>query len=196
MVATLSVRTDTGGTNANPGASTDIDDLGPPAMQMRSDDNPLVNNAAPIVIPASGTNYSFVKSAYLYCDVAPSLQINNIEFYTDGENTLGTGIGMVAGDQQPTKNSGSSGGYIVAQGTVGTTGSEMTSFYTGINAVTDVFTFTQAAAKSISISEAGSIIDAVGETTNYLVFQMTVAANAAPTAATPNETGTFQYDEI
>lgn len=72
----------------------------------------------------------------------------------------------------------------------------MTSFYTGINAVTDVFTLTQAAAKAVTISEAGGIINAVGETTNYLVFQMTVASTAAPIAATPNETGTFQYDEI
>ena len=196
MVATLSVRTDTGGEAGAPGASTDIDDLGPPAMQMRTDDNPVVNNAAPIVIPPSGTNYSFVKSSYLYCDVAPSLQINNIEFYTDGENTLGAGIGMVVGNQMPNKNSGSSSGYVPAAGTVGTTGSEMTSFYTGINAVTDVFTLTQAAAKAVTISEAGGIINAVGETTNYLVFQMTVASTAAPIAATPNETGTFQYDEI
>lgn len=196
MVAVLSVRTDNAGTNGSPGSNNDIDALGPPAMQMRTDDQAVVDTAAPIVIPSSGTNYSFVKSSYLYCDTAPSLQVNNVEFYTDGANGLGTGIGMVVGDEMPTRNSGSTAAYIVATGTAGTTGNEMTTFYTGITGVTDVFTFTSGSAKSISISESGSVINAIGETTNYIVFQMTVANTASPISATPNETGTFQYDEI
>lgn len=196
MVAILSVRVDTGGTNGSPGTNTDIDALGPPAMQMRTDDTSTVDTTNPIVIPSSGTNYSFTKSSYLYCDAAPSLQINNVQFYTDGTNSLGTGIGMVVGNETPTRNSGSTAAYIKATGTAGTTGTEMTAFYTGITATTDVFTYNSGATKSISISEAGSIINAIGETTNYTVFQMTVATTASPTSATTNETGTLQYDEI
>lgn len=196
MVAALSVRVDTGGSNGSPGSNTDIDALGPPAMQMRTDDTSTVDTTNPIVIPSSGTNYSFTKSSYLYCDTAPSLQINNIQFYTDGTNSLGTGIGMNVGNEMPTRNSGSTAGYIKATGTVGTTGTLITSFYTGITATTDVFTYNSGATKSISISESGSIINAIGETTNYVVFQMTVASTASPTSATTNETGTFQYDEI
>lgn len=196
MVAVVSTRTDNGGTDGSPASNNDIDGLGPPSLQMRTDDTAVVDTAAPIVIPAAGTNYSFVKSSYLYVDTAPSLQINNVEFYTDGANGLGTGIGQVVGDEMPTRNSGSTAAYIVATGTVGTTGNEMTTFYTGITGTTDVFSFTSGSAKSISISEAGSILDATGETTNYVVFQMTVANTASPISATPNETGTWQYDEI
>lgn len=195
MVATVSVYTDTGGSAGTPGTSSDIDALGPPALQFRTADNATVDTNAPIVIPTSGTNYSFTKSCYLYCDVAPSVQINNVQIYTDGSSGLGTGIGVVIGDQLPTRNSGSTSGYVVATGTVGTTGSEMTTFYTGISAVTNFFSYTSGSTKSITISESGSIINAIGETTNYFVLQMTVASTASP-GSTANETATIQYDEI
>lgn len=196
MVAVMSVYVDVGGSNGSPASENDIDALGPPAMQFRTDDTVSVDTLKPIVIPAAGTNYSYAKSSYLHCDTAPSLQINNVQFYTDGSNTLGTGIGVVVGDEMPTKTNASDAGYIVATGTSGTTGNEITTFYTGITGVTDVFTYTSGSAKTISIGESGSIINAVGETTNYVVFQMTVASTASPISATPNETGTFQYDEI
>jgi len=196
MVATMSVYVDIGGTAGSPATENDIDALGPPAMQMRTDDTVSVDTLKPIVIPAAGTNYSYVKSSYLRCDVAPSLQINNVQFYTDGSNTLGTGIGMVVGNEMPTKTNVSDTGYIPATGTSGTTGTEMTAFYTGITGTTDVFTYVSGTAKAITIGESGSIINAIGETTNYVVFQMTVGSTASPTSATPNETGTFQYDEI
>lgn len=196
MVATVSTRTDNGGTNGSPASNNDIDGLGPPNMQMRTDDTAVVDTAAPIVIPAAGTNFSFVKSSYLFVDVAPSLQINNVKFFTDGVNGLGTGVGQVVGTQLPVRNSGSTAAYIVATGTIGTTGNEMTTFYTGISATTDVFTLTSGSPKSITISEAGGIMNAVNETTDYVVFQMTVANTASPISATPNETGTWRYDEI
>lgn len=196
MVGVLSVRVDTVGSDGSPGLNTDIDALGPPAMKFRTDDTNTVDATNPLVIPAAGTNYSFAKSAYLYCDTAPSLQIDNVNFYTDGVNSQGTGMGTVVGDEMPTRNSGATTGYIEATGTVATTGNEITTFYTGITAVTSVFTYTSGSPKSISISEAGSIINAIGETTNYVVFQMTVASTASPSAAVTNETGTFEYDEI
>ena len=195
MVASLSVKVDTGGTDGTPGTSTDIDALGPPAMQGRTADNSTVDNNSPIAIPSAVTNYGYAKSSYLYCDSAPSLQIDNVNFYTDGANGLGTGVSMVVGNEMPTHNSGATTGYIVATGTPGTTGNEITTFYTGITAVTDVFTYTSGSPKSVSISEAGSIINAIGETTNYLVFQFTVASTSSP-GATANETGTLEFDEI
>lgn len=195
MVAVLSVRVDTAGINGTPGTNTDIDALGPPAMQFRTADNSTVDTNAPIAIPAAGTNYSYVKSSYLYCDTAPSLQIDNIQFYTDGASGLGIGVGVVVGNEMPTRNSGATTGYIVATGTPGTTGNEMTTFYTGITGTTSVFTYVSGSAKSISISEAGLIINAIAETTNYVVFQMNVASTASP-GTTANETGTWQYDEI
>jgi hypothetical protein len=195
MVATVSVKVDTGGTSGTPGTSTDIDALGPPTLQFRTEDASTVDTAKPIVIPTSGTNYSYTKSMYLFCDTAPSVQIDNIQVYTDGSSGLGTGVGVVIGDQLRTKNSGTSSGYIPATGTSGTTGTEMTTFYTGVTTVTSFFTFTSASTKSITISETGSIINAIGETSNYFILQMTVGTTASP-GTTSNETGTIQYDEI
>lgn len=195
MVATVSVYTDTGGSDGTPGTSSDIDALGPPALQFRTADNATVDTAAPVVIPTSGTNYSYVKSCYLYCDAAPSVQIDNVQIYTDGSSSLGTGVGVVIGNELPTRNSGSTSGYIEAVGTAGTTGSEMTTFYTGITGTTNFFSYTSGSTKALSISESGSVINAIGETTNYFVLQMTVASTASP-GSTSNETATIQYDEI
>ncbi len=195
MVATVSVKVDTGGTSGTPATSTDIDALGPPTLQFRTEDTSSVDTAKPIVIPTSGTNYSYTKSMYLFCDAAPSVQIDNIQVYTDGSSGLGTGVGVVIGDQLRTKNSGTSSGYIPATGTSGTTGNEMTTFYTGVTTVTSFFTYTSASTKSITISETGSIINAIGETSNYFILQMTVGTTASP-GTTSNETGTIQYDEI
>ena len=66
MVATVSVKVDTGGTSGTPGTSTDIDALGPPTLQFRTEDASTVDTAKPIVIPTSGTNYSYTKSIYYY----------------------------------------------------------------------------------------------------------------------------------
>lgn len=195
MVATVSVKVDTGGSATAPGTSTDIDALGPPALQFRTADNSTVDNLAPIVIPTSGTNYSYAKSCYLYCDVAPSVQIDNVQIYRNEASLQGTGVGVVIGNQFPTKNSGSSSGYIVATGTPGTTGNEITTFYTGVTTVTDFFTYTSSSTKLLTISETSNIINLAGETTNYFIMQMTVASTASP-GTTTNNTAIIQYDEI
>ena len=195
MVAAVSIFTDNAGADGAPGSNNDIDGLGPPNMQHRTDDTITVDATNGVRKPAAGTNYGFAKSSYLRCDVAPSLQIDNVGFYADGANSLGTGVDIVIGDELPTKNSGSSAGYIVATGTVGTTGNEMTTFYTGITGTTSIFTFTSVSRKTITISEAGGIIDAIGETTNYMVFQATVLSTAS-IGQTVNETTTVEFDEI
>ena len=60
---------------------------------------------------------------------------------------------------------------------------------------TSIFTFTSVSPRSISISEAGSIIDAINETTDYIVLQTDVDSTSSP-ATKPTETITYQYDEI
>lgn len=195
MVASVSVYLDTGGADAAPGTSTDIDALGPPTLRFKTADNPTIDSVNPVPIPAAGTNRSFWKSLYVRCDVAPDTQIDNIRFYTDGGG-FGTGITTFVGDQHPTKNSGSSAGYQLATGTVGTTGDEMIAGYAGITTKTDAFTFTSGSPKTgPSISEAGSIINAIGETSNYIVLQVDVGTTATP-GNKADETLTFLYDEI
>lgn len=195
MVAVVSVKLDTAGTDGTPGTSTDIDALGPPSLRFKTADNPTIDSVNPVPRPTSGTNYSYTKSLYIYCDTAPDTQIDNFRFYTDGGG-FGTGITINVGLQFPTRNSGSTSGYKVATGTPGTTGTEMTAFYTGISTVGDAFSYTSGSPLSgPTISESGSIINASGETTNYIVFQAAVTSSASP-GDKANETWTFLYDEI
>lgn len=195
MVATLSVYLDTGGSDGSPGTSTDIDALGPPALRFKTADNPTIDTVNPVPIPAAGTNRSFVKSCYVKCDTGPDTQIDNFRLYSDGGG-FGTGITTYVGDQFPTRNSGSTAAYRVATGTIGTSGNVITTVYASITTKTDVFTFTSGAPMTgPSISEAGSIINASGETTNYVVFQVDVGTTASP-GNKVDETLTFLYDEV
>ena len=196
MVATVAVFIDTAGTNGNPSTITNVTALSPVQLRFKTADNATIDNADPIPIPASGNVNSFWKSIYLECTVAGGFtQIDNVKFYTAGV-AFGTGIVTNVGDEMPTHNSGSNSGYVLATGTIGADGAEIVASYTGITAKTNAFSFTAGGTqKTVSISEAGNIINAVGESTNYLVFQMNVASSAGP-GNQSNLTWTYQYDEI
>ena len=192
----MSVYFDFGGTDATPGTEQDVDALGPPTVRWKTADDATIDNANPVPIPPSGTKRSFWKQIYLFCDVAPDTQIDNLLFFTDGTG-YGTGITLQVGDQFPTKNSGTDAGYEVATGVIGDTGDEVIANHAGISAVTDAFTFTTGGSELVgpSISESTSVIDAAGESSNYLVFQCDVISTATP-GNKPDETLTIQYDEI
>jgi len=191
MVATVAVFVETG-PNATP-VETDTSALGPPNIRFKTADDAVIDANNPIPIPAGADNRSFWKHIFLKATGGTFTQIDNVQFYTDGTG-FGTGITVNVGNETPTKNSGSTAGYDQATGTVGTTGNELTT-HANITAKTDAFTFTSGSPKSVSISEAGAIIDATGETTNYVVAQMDVANTASP-GDLADETWTFQYDEI
>lgn len=190
MVADLSVYFDTGGVDGTPGTLTDTDPLGPPNIRFKRADNPTIDSLNPCTIPPSGTSYSRWKQIYLRCDVAPSTQVDNIRIYTDGTG-FGTGIAVKVGEQFPTKNSGSSAGYEVAN----VEDEEMVAGHLGITSSVDFFTKTEASPLGVTISEAGGIINAIGETCNYVVLQMEIINTASP-GDLANETWTWKYDEI
>lgn len=194
MVATVAVFFDFGGTDTSPATQQDTSALGPPNLRFKTADDATIDNQNPIPIPNTGSVNSFWKQIYLKVTGGTFTQIDNVKFYTDGSG-FGTGITTYVGDDMPTKNSGSSAGYEVATGTAGSDGYEIVANHAGISAKTDAFTYTSGAPKSVSISESGSLMDAVGETTNYLVFQMNVASTAGP-GNLADETWTYQYDEI
>jgi len=195
MAAQLSVYLDFGGADGSPATEQDIDALGPPNLRFKTADDAAIDGNNPIPIPAAGTKYSYWKQIYLHCDAAPDTQIDNIRFYTDGGG-FGTGITLKVGEQFPTKNSGSDAGYEVATGTPGDSGDEMVANHAGLTSSVNAFSKTQASPLSgPSISEAGNVIDAVGETSDYLVLQMEVDDTASP-GDLADETLTFQYDEI
>ncbi len=194
MVATVKVFYDFGGTDGNPATQQDTSSLGPPNLRFKTNDNATIDNADPIPIPASGNIDSYWKQVYLKCTGGTFTQIDNVKFYTDGSG-FGTGITTNVGSQLPTHNSGSNAGYEVATGSAGASGTEMVGAHAGLSAKSDAFGKTSGSPLAVTISEAGGLINASGESTNYLVFQMNVASNAGP-GNLSDETWTFQYDEI
>ena len=189
MPAAFSVYLDTGGTDNSPGTSTDIDALGPPALRFKQADNPTIDSNDPMPITAATTEYSRWKQIYLLCDTAPDTQVDNIRFFTDGGG-FGTGITVNHGDEFPLHSAAVTTGYDVSDA------NEVMTNHTDITAVTDAFTRTSGSPLTgPTISEAGSIINAISETTNYLVLQMLVIDTASPGNLT-NEPFTFSYDEI
>ncbi len=189
MAATVSIYYDFGGTDNNPGTEQDIDALGPPTLRFKQGDNATIDAIDPMLIPAAGTEYSRWKQCYLKADTGPSVQIDNIKFFTDAGG-FGTGITVNVADEFPVKNSGANTGYDVSDANA------VMTTHTDITAVTDAFSFTTGSPLSgPTISEAGSVINATGETTNYFVLQMEVINTASP-GDLANETFTIRYDEI
>jgi hypothetical protein len=191
MVATFDVIYDWGGTDGTPGTSTDVDALGPPTIRFKNADDATIDTNNKLVVPGAGTKYSYWKHLYLKCSNADSHTINNVAVYSDGSNSLGTGIDCVIGLQFPTKNSGASTGYEVAGAD-----EELAAGHGGITSVASIFNYTAGEANDldVSISESGSVINAANETTNYILMQMTVASTASPGDLT-DETATWSYDE-
>lgn len=136
----------------------------------------------PILIPSTGTNYSYWVVSRLYAQSAPTGTINNIKWYSDGTDSLGTGVGCVGNDATA---------YVQATGTPGETGTVLntTNYVTLTGAPTDVFAWDSTTMKSISGSTTTT-----GDFGNFFVYQMTVLNTASP-GGTGVETFTWQYDE-
>ena len=189
MVATVSVYFDFGGADTAPGTNQDVDALGPPSIRFKAADDATIDASDKLVIPAAGTIYSYWKHLYLYCDDADSHTLNNFKIYSDGNNGLGTGVDVYVGLEFPTKTHASDAGYEVADAQT-----EITAGHSGIDTSASIFDYTSGAALSVDCDEAGNAIDDTGETTDYVVAQMNVASTASA-GDTPNETGTWAYDE-
>ncbi len=188
MAAVFNVNFDFGGTDNTPGTEQNTDGLGPPNIRFKQEDDATIDAVDPMPIPAAGSEYSRWKQVYLYCATAPDTQVDNVKLYTDGGG-FGTGITVNVGDGVQVKNSGADTGYDVSDA------NEIMTNHTDVAAVTDLFSYTSGAPRTCTISEAGTIINAIGETTDYVVLQMVVGSTASP-GNLADETITFQYDEI
>jgi hypothetical protein len=179
MAATVTIRRWTGTTGAP--VKTDITGGNTRAS---SSDAPTPGTADPVPIPAAGTNYSFWVSTRLSADSTPTGTINNLRWYSDGSNSLGTGITCVGNTADV---------YVQATGVQGTSGDELT---TGnhvelAGAPVDVFTHSSGSPKSVT----GSIDNpATGDFGDFFVYQMAVGTTAAAGTST-QEDFTWQYDE-
>lgn len=146
------------------------------------DTHSTADTTNPILIPGTGTNYSFWVATRLTAAVAPSGTINNIKWYSDGTPSFGTGITCLGNDAS---------GYVQATGTAGVTGDVLntTNYATLTTTPANVFTFTSTAMKSI----AGSTTT-TEDFGNFFVYQVNVD-NTAGAGATGVETFTWQFDE-
>ena len=177
MVATVLIRRLTA---AGPTA-TDITSLNTRANT--TDLHTTDDTAFPIQIPTdTGTKFSYWVVTRLDVTVAPDTLIDNVEWFTDGANSFGTGVAAVGETATD---------YTQATGTAGDTGDELTTGnYTSLNTdPTDIFAFTSAAPKAV----VGSATD-TGQFGDRFVYQLAVTSDASP-GATGLETITWRFDE-
>lgn len=135
-----------------------------------------------ILIPESGTNYSYWVTTRLEATAISGGTVDNIKWFTDGSNTLGAGVGCRVGTAT---------GYVQATGTQGVTGTELTAGnYTGFTlGNANAFTYT-----------TGSPLDVTGTTSttgqfgDRVVYQITVGSTAG-SGTTGSETFTWRYDD-
>jgi hypothetical protein len=153
------------------------------SIRAGTSDEPI--SASNIPVPSSGSNYSYWVSEALECTVAPDNAINNIKWYSDGSNGLGTGVSCVIA---------SASVYVQASGTSGSSGLTLTvGNHSGINSSgASPFTdYTSGSPLSLSGS-IGATTGCIGD--RWLVWQIQVVSTAGA-GNTGAETWTWQYDE-
>lgn len=138
-------------------------------IRFKTADNATVDSNNRITIPPSGTAFSYEKWLRPKCTVAPAVDLQNGEFYTDGSNGLGTGVGLYA--------------KAVTSFATPALGTATTGY-------TDAFDYDSGSPLDLDIGT----VTATGEFGDHVVLLMTVADNATQ-GITPSETLTFEYDE-
>lgn len=141
-------------------------------VRFKNADNATVDSANPMVIPTSGTDFSYEKWLRLKIGATPPAdKINNIKFYTDGSNGFGIGVSIYGR---------SAASYSTPAEVTTTTG------------LTEIWGWTAAAALALSSTDFSGSATEIG---SHVVLTMTVASTATVGALTA-ETVTFTYDEI
>lgn len=138
-------------------------------VRFKAADNSAVDNNAPLVVPASGSIFSFQKILRMNLS-GTYTQISNLAFYTDGANGYGTGVFGWAK---------AVGAYVAPILEVASAG------------YTDVFTFTQGSPLAMGTGP----YTADGDVGSYLVAVLEVLSTASQGALT-GEVWTFSWDEI
>lgn len=147
-------------------------------------DDPAPGTSYPIPVPTdSNLRYSYWVCTRLSAFYQAQNGIQNLKWYTDGANGLGTGVDL---------NVATASTYVQAPGTVGTTGTLLNSNNYGSlsAAVTSAWNYVS----SNMLSVGGSIGSITGDIGHFVVYQVQVSSNAGP-GATNSEQLTWQYDE-
>lgn len=185
MTATVQVVRKTGASGSI--AVTDVTSIN---SRLNSyDTHSTADTTNPVVIPASGTNYSYWATFRLKVTVAPSGTIDNLKFFTDGSNGFTAGVLLKVAKA----STGTDAGYRQATGTPGTTGTLLNQTnHTGLDAApADAFTKTSGSPLTL----VGTITATTGEVGDHVVLQTEVPSTVSTPGSSGNETMTFQYDE-
>ena len=187
MVAVFDVAIDFGGAVDAPGT---VDQVATNLRYKDADNNTQdLNN--PMVIPGAGSVLSRWKQCFLKCTTAPDTQVDGVVFFTT-TNPYPTGVVLLAGDETPVKTDLLTTGYDVSD----VSDEDMTN-HADITATTDVAANYTSSGSSlaVSITESGNVINATGETTDYVVTQLQVSSTATQ-GTMPTETLRFEYNEV
>ena len=161
---------------------TEVNDIN--TRLMAEDSHSTAGTTNPIRVPDTGSNYSYWATFRLNVTAnAETNTINNMKWYTDGSNDLGTGIEMEVAKASA---------YGQAVGTEGTSGSALSNHAHLITSVTGAFNYASGSPLDIDTTSTGT--GSTGEIGDFVVVQMKVGTTAGAGAST-QETITFQYDE-
>ncbi len=162
MVATVII-------NEKNGAGETATDKTSGTIRLKNADDATVNTSNPMVVPGSGSDWSFEK--WLRLNVAGTFtELTNLKFYTDGTSGFGTGVltwaKAVTTFATPAELTASTG-YL------------------------DAFSYTSGSPLSLGAGPYTS----TGDIGSYLVMGLEVQSTASQGALTA-EVLTFGYDEI
>lgn len=184
MAATIKIYRYTGASG-----SPTLTDITSTTNRASTGENPAETTSNPIPVPAdASTNYSYWVATRLYAVSGPATSITNIKWYTDGSNSMGTGVSLKAA---------TASAYQQAKGTTGSSGSQLTSANYGTgwdfsgSAATNAFVYTSGAQLSVAGSTGTANSAFFGD---FVLYQVEVVSSAAP-GPTTAETLTWQYDE-
>jgi len=189
MVATVQIIRKTGTAGAEDVSVINDGTTGINTRANAYDTHSTADTTNPIRIPAASSNYSYWVSTRLKCTVSPAGTINNVKWFSDGTNSMGTGVTCVG----ELASTGANAGYIQATGTPGTTGTVLSmANHTGMDAEpTDVFAWTTGSPKTLTATISNP---STGEFGEHFVYQVVVASTASP-GVTTSETFSWRYDE-
>lgn len=149
------------------------------------------DTANPIEVPSAGSNFSFWVNTQLNTTVAPDNLIDNLEWFTDGVNSYGTGITLQVAQAALAS-------YTQAIGTPGVTGTLLNDTnYSGgtltpaTPSTDNAFGFVTGAPLAVTGSTTGT-----GAFGNIVVYQVAVGTSATSgTKPAIPETFTWRFDE-
>ena len=139
-------------------------------VRFKNADNATVDSNNPMVVPTSGSDYSYEKWLRLKVTVAPDTNISNLAMYSDGSIGFGTGVTP----------------YAKAVATYATPAeATATAGYTALASYTS--------GSALDLGTAA--VTGTGEKGSHAVLMLKVDSTASPGTLSA-ETLTFSYDEL